>query len=86
MPRVNKAFPVEEFKPRVHLDFSKKDTPRGFKDLSIDDGVVLVLHGKVKSLNQHEDSNSFSVEYDKLEVVDGSKAKTMDDAVKQLRG
>lgn len=85
MPRKNSVPATEyDYKPRVHLDFSKKDTPKSFKDLSIDDEVTVVLRGKVKSLNQMEDQNSFSVEYGRIEIADNNRPASLEDAVERI--
>ena len=86
MPSAPRAMPVERIKSSVHLSFSRKEMPDGFKDLSIGDDVMVVLRGKVKSLSQYEDEWSVSVEYGQLELVGNAKPKTMQDALDAMRG
>lgn len=77
--------PMPRDKPRVHFEFERKDMPKEFKDVSIDDDVMIVLRGKVKSLAQYEDTASVSVEYTRLEMVSGAKPTTMTDVLESLR-
>ena len=85
MPHDRLANAKEEFKPSVYLDFPNKSRPVEFKDLTIDDDVMVVLRGKVTSLSHHHDSSSINVEYDKLEIVGGAKPKTMDQVLDQIQ-
>ena len=78
------APPMRE-KPRVHFDCMNKDAPKGIKDASIDDEVMVMVRGKLKSISQYEDSTSFAVECNQIEVVSGAKPKTMTDALNAMR-
>ena len=73
-------------KPTVYLNFDKKQMPRGFRDLSLDDSVIVVLRGKVTSVSQHQDGSALSVEYTRLELVNNAKPATMDQVLEDLRG
>ena len=76
--------PHERMKPSVYLDFGKNDVPKDFKALSIGDEVVVMLRGKVKSLNQYEEGSAVSVEYSQLELIGNSSPKTMTDALEAI--
>ena len=78
------TLPHERMKPSVYLDFGKSDVPKDFKTLSIGDEVVVMLRGKVKSLNQYEEGSAVSVEYAQLELIGDAKQKTMADALEAV--
>ena len=85
-PSVAHTSPSERMKPSVYLDFQKSDVPKDFADLSIGDEVVVVLRGKVKTLNQYEEGSALGVEYTQLALVGDAKPKTMQDALDAMRG
>ena len=88
MPRgpVASASPNERMKPSIYLDFGKSDVPKDFATLSIGDDVVVILRGKVVTLNQYVEGSAMSVEYTQLEVIGEAKPKTMQDALNAMRG
>ena len=77
---------TERMKPSVHLSFSRKDLPDGFKDLSIGEDVVVMLRGKVTSLSQYGDEGALGVEYVQLELVHDAKPRSIQDALDAMRG
>ena len=65
----------KEWRRRVSFDFGKGslESPDGFKDLSIGDEVTVLVTGKVNSLNQNEDTSSFALQMEKIELQTGTK-------------
>jgi hypothetical protein len=86
MPRAPEVQAMPREKPRVHFDFERAGMPKAVTEVSINDDIMVVLRGKVKSLSQYEDSASLSVEYSRLEIVSGAKPKTMTEVLDELRG
>lgn len=79
MAKSTKAKPVDafekEWRRKVSFDFGKGglEAPEGFKEMSIGDEVTVLVTGKVKSLNQSEDTSSFSLQMENIELQLGKK-------------
>jgi hypothetical protein len=60
----------KEWRRRVSFDFGDGglQPPEGFKDLSIGDEVRVLVTGKVKNLSQNEETSSFSLQMEKIEL------------------
>jgi len=86
MPHAPRPANPIKMKPRVHFEFEQKAVPAAVKEVSIDDEVMVVLRGKVKSISQYEESSSLSIEYTRLELVSGAKPKTMTEVLNELHG
>lgn len=76
---MSKSAPInadeKEWRRRVSFDFGEGGVqpPEGFKDLSIGDEVMVLVTGKVKNLNQSEETSSFALMMEKLELQTGKK-------------
>jgi len=77
---------MPKLKPSVHLSFPRKETPDGFKELSIGEDVLVMLRGKVTSLSQYEDEGSLAVEYTQFALIADAKPKTIQDAIDATQG
>lgn len=65
----------KEWRRRVSFDFGEGGVqpPEGFKELSIGDEVTVLVTGKVKNLSQNEETSSFSLMMENLELQTGKK-------------
>jgi len=79
---------VDEWRRRVSFDFGKGGlgAPEGFKELSIGDEVTVMVTGKVNNLNQTEDTSSFALQMEKIELETGAKAGISDALKKAAKG
>jgi hypothetical protein len=82
------AVKTVEQPPSVSFNFTEKfKAPSNFKDLNIAEGVKVIIHGKVKSIEQGKNYDgknyqNFSVEMDRVEISTGgpksiAEAKTI---------
>lgn len=68
----------KEWRKRVSFDFGEggMKQPDGFKDLSMDDEVTVVVTGKVSAIRQETDTSSFSLQMEKITLKVPGKGKT----------
>lgn len=88
--KMAKSVPVEtnEWRRRVSFDFGKGglSVPEGFKELSIGDEVTVMVTGKVNNLSQSEDTSSFALQMEKIELETGGKVGISDALKKAQKG
>ena len=73
-----------EYEPNIHFDFpnDRKNVPKNFDDLDVDDEITVVVKGKVQSIRHDSDSRSFGMTFSKVKLtIPESGPTTMADAM-----
>ena len=72
-----KSIPIEdkEWRQRVSFDFGKGGMaqPDGFKNLSMDDEITVIVTGKISSIQQDGDTSSFSLQMEEIQLKFGQQ-------------
>ncbi|MEW6385909.1 MAG: hypothetical protein AB1491_00110 [Thermodesulfobacteriota bacterium] len=90
MAKSTKAQPVDafekEWRRKVSFNFGKggMQEPEGFKDLSVDQEVTVLVTGKVTSIRSETETSQFDLHMEKIELQTGKKPGTMGEALKNV--
>jgi len=78
---------MEEWRRCVDFSFGGQEglpVPDGFKDLTIDEEITVLVKGKVRSIRQDKENSGFSIIMSKLQIKTDGK-ESIDDTLDKIK-